>query len=46
MKRKFIRDVIRKEVGNKNLRDMWKSFQLEKYGEDYLKVCSRKRKKI
>jgi len=44
MKRKFIRDHIRKEVGNKNLKDMWKQFQKEKYGDDYKKVCSRKRK--
>ena len=45
MLRKFRRDNLRKKVGGKNLKNAWESLQMEKYGKDYKKVCSRKRGK-
>lgn len=39
MLRKFKRDQLRKEVGNRNLKDTWRRFQMRKYGKNYLKIC-------
>jgi len=39
MLRKFRRDHLRKQVGNSNLKDTWKRFQMDKYGVDFIRVC-------
>lgn len=40
MQRKFNRDQLRKQVGNRNLRNAWQSFQMCKYkGESYHEIC-------
>lgn len=41
MQRKFNRNSLRKLVGNKddNLQMAWQRFQMNKYGEDYHKIC-------
>lgn len=39
MVRKFKRDVLRKQVGNKGLSSIWETLQRKKYGDDYLFVC-------
>lgn len=40
MRRKFIRNQLRKQVGSKNLKWAWERFQMKKYeGEEYHKVC-------
>lgn len=43
MERKFRRNQLRKEVGNRNLQSSWERFQREKYGQGYKSIC-RKRK--
>lgn len=39
MNRKFIRDKIRRDVGNKNLRTAWENHQRKKYGNKYFEKC-------
>lgn len=38
MQRRFRRDQIRKEVGNKNLPLAWQRFQMEKYKHKYHEI--------
>lgn len=44
MIRKFKRDYLRKQVGNKNLSSAWMRFQKNKYGAEYISICRKKGK--
>lgn len=44
IQRKFLRDRLRKRVGNKNLQFIWERFQRKKYGEGYEEICRKNQK--
>lgn len=43
MIRKFKRDMVRKNVGNKNMKTSWERFQRNKYGKLYKLICVKKK---
>lgn len=42
MLRKFRRNTLRKEVGNRNLQSAWESSQRRRYGDQYDTICKKK----
>lgn len=39
MIRKFKRDSLRKQVGNKNMKNSWERLQKNIYGKKWFRVC-------
>ncbi len=42
MIRKFKRNVLRKRVGNRNLKSAWERYQRNRYKEHYTEICKPK----
>lgn len=43
MIRKFKRDKLRKQVGNRNMKSSWERLQRKKYGRWYKDICKKKK---
>jgi hypothetical protein len=44
MIRAFRREQLKRDVGVRRLRGVWKAFQMEKYGDLYQKICFKRGK--